>query len=448
MATTTTTTDTIPGTAEDGAAKRAAGGAFAGFFVDMFDVYLPIVALAPAAAYFKADDVSVATAGLIATIIFVATLIGRPIGALIFGHFADKVGRRRIAMLSVGGFGVVTLMIAFLPGYQQIGITAIVLLIVLRFIDGIFLGGEYTAASPLAMEQAPKEKRGLYGALIMTGFPLAYVAISMLTLVMLQVAPAGGIDSPYVQWGWRIPFVIGALLAFGFVFFYARSVEESKVFEESTDKTKNPLKELFSGDTRRDFFQVFVLMSGLWLTLYMVTAVLPGLLTSEVGLSSTAKTATVLVANVVLAIAYVGAGVLSQRIGRRTLYRAAGLIAAVVGSLLYGIVVNLTTGDLLWVVLLTILINVVVVSGWGAITTYINERFHTGVRSSGFGLGYSLAVVLPSFYGFYQGALGEFMPARYTPLVLLVIGGLLMTVGAQMGPETKDVDMQAAPVRV
>jgi hypothetical protein len=82
----------------------------------------------------------------------------------------------------------------------------------------------------------------------------------------------------------------------------------------------------------------------------------------------------------------------------------------------------------------------VVTAPWGLTTTYINERFRTGVRASGFGLGYSLAVIPPAFYAFYQAGLASFMPFKYTPLPLLVIGALLMLVGAAWGPETKDVD--------
>jgi len=85
-------------------------------------------------------------------------------------------------------------------------------------------------------------------------------------------------------------------------------------------------------------------------------------------------------------------------------------------------------------------VAVLVVGPWGLVTTYINERFHTSVRASGFGLGYSLAVILPAFYAYYQAGLANIMPFEYTPLPLLVIGALLIIGGAAWGPETKDVD--------
>ena len=137
-------------------ARHAVRGAWMGFFVDMFDIYLPIVVLAPAIIYFVSPQMNEATTAIVNGSIFAATLLGRPIGAFIFGHLGDTIGRRRTTIIAVSGFGVATLLIAFLPGYAQWGIAAAAVFIVLRFIDGIFLGGQYTAASPLAMEYSQR----------------------------------------------------------------------------------------------------------------------------------------------------------------------------------------------------------------------------------------------------------------------------------------------------
>ena len=433
----------------DPRAKSAIRGAWFGFFVDMFDIYLPIVVLAPALAYFVAPDLDTITKSLISGSIFAATLLGRPIGSIVFGHFADTIGRRRTTIIAVSSFGVVTLLMALLPGYQQWGIAAVILLIVLRLVDGIFLGGEYTSANPLAMEYSPKEKRGFYSALIMSGYPLAFATISAITTVLLLFIPAGDISSPYVQWGWRIPFVIGSLLAFALAFYYVRSVEESELFEESGG-AEAPLRQLFTQrENLLSFLQVFVLMSGFWLTLQTVAAILPGLLGSQVGLSKTNTTITLVISNVVLVGGYIASGVISQRLGRRPFLIAYGLLAAVVGTFLYWLLLSTPPQNLLVVILLTTIITLLVVSCWGIATAYINERFRTGIRASAFGIGYSLAVVLPSLYAYYQAGLAAFMPFEYTVLVLLVVGALLMVIGAVWGPETKDVDfskgVQAGP---
>lgn len=263
-------------------------------------------------------------------------------------------------------------------------------------------------------------------------------------MLLLFLIPSEGLNSPYVQWGWRIPFLIGAALAFAFVVYYARSVEESEIFEQSGG-SESPIKDLFSGDNLKNFLQVFVMMTGFWLTLNTVSAVLPGLLGDPVGLSSTSVTLTLVIANVVLVGGYVSAGVISQRVGRRPFLMTMGVVSAVLGTFLYYLLISTAPESLLVVILLTTLITVLVVSPWGLVTTYINERFQTGVRASGFGLGYSLAVIIPAFYAFYQAGLEIFMPAQYTALVLLVIGALLILLGAAWGPETRDVDFAAEP---
>jgi MFS family permease len=432
----------------DPRAKHAIRGAWFGFFVDMFDIYLPIVVLAPALIYFVSPDLDTTTKAVVSGTIFAATLLGRPIGSVIFGHFADSIGRRRTTIISVSGFGVVTLLIALLPGYQQWGLSAVILLIVLRLVDGVFLGGEYTSANPLAMEYSPKEKRGFYSAVIMSGYPLAFATISAITTVLLLFIPAGDVNSPYVQWGWRIPFVIGALLAFALVFYYVYLVDESELFEESGGGG-SPLRQLFTErENLLSFLQVFVLMTGFWLTLQTVAAILPGLLADPVGLSKTNTTITLVVSNVVLVGGYIASGVISQRVGRRPFLIVYGLVAAVAGTFLYYLLLSAPPQNLFLVILLTTIITLLVVSCWGLTTAYINERFQTGIRASAFGIGYSLAVVLPSLYAYYQAGLAAFMPFEYTVLVLLAIGALLMVAGAVWGPETKDVDFSQEPEEV
>jgi MFS family permease len=171
-----------------------------------------------------------------------------------------------------------------------------------------------------------------------------------------------------------------------------------------------------------------------------VAAILPELLGNPVGLSNTNRTITLVVANVVLAGGYVAAGVISQSVGRRLFLIVISAVMAVAGTFLYYLLLTAPPQSLVLVILLTTVIAVLVVSPWGLATTYINERFHTGVRASAFGIGYSLAVILPSFYAYYQAGLAAFMPFEYTVLVLLVIGALFIIAGAAWGPETKDVD--------
>lgn len=118
-------------------ARRAVQAAYFGFFVDMFEVYLPIAVLAPALVYFIPAGLSGATQATIFYLVFAISLIGRPLGAVIFGHFGDRVGRRQTTLISVAGFGIATLLVAALPGYAGWGEGAIAALIILRLLNGI-----------------------------------------------------------------------------------------------------------------------------------------------------------------------------------------------------------------------------------------------------------------------------------------------------------------------
>ena len=167
---------------------------------------------------------------------------------------------------------------------------------------------------------------------IHTAFPLAMAAMSLLTTGLLRVLPAGSPHSPYVQWGWRIPFFLGALLAGGVFLYYVKKVPESKVWAKA-EKTKSPLKELFRGDNFRCLSQVFLVLSGTWFTLNAVTSILPGVLLTVRHVNSVVVTNALLVANLVLAIIFVPFGMLGQKIGRRTILALMGLAGITVGPI-------------------------------------------------------------------------------------------------------------------
>lgn len=420
--------------------KAATRGAVYAEFVDMFDIYLPTVILTPAMLYFRPKDLSPGLDAVMTSLIFATTLVGRPVGAAIFGHMADRLGRRRTTILSVAGFGVVTLLIALLPGYAGIGIASYWILIALRFLDGVCLGGGYTGALPLAMEYAPKERRGLVGGMILAGFPMAYIVINLIGLASFNVFTVGDVNSSYAQWGWRIPFVIGALLAGALALYYTKSVSESEIWKVSETKG-SPLKEVFRGSSRRHFLQIFLMMTGFWLTQNMVTLFLPAAALPKVlGLTGTQLTTTLLIAYFCLVFSYVGSGLLGQRIGRRTFFVVVGPLIAIVGSALLVVLMNSKGRSWGFITAIVCLFSVLVSSPWGVVLPYITERFHTGVRASGFGLAFSASVVIPSFYAFYLNGLQSFMPTAAAAATLLAVGGLLGGLGGALGPETRNVD--------
>lgn len=423
--------------------RSAVRGAFLSEFIDMFDIYLPVVVLVPVMAYFQPSHLEPGVAVILDSLVFITTLLGRPLGALLFGRAADRIGRRMASIYSVSGFGIITFLIALLPSYQTIGVSSYLLLVALRFLDGVCLGGGYTATHPLAMEYSHKSRRGFVGGLIIAAFPAAYVAISLVAMAMFALFPLDGMASPYAQWGWRIPFVIGALLAGCLALYYVTKVSESEIWQVAArqDRKSRTRGSLFRGGNGRSLLQVLIMMTGFWTTQNIITIFMPSVLLPRVlKLSKYELTLTLIVVYCVLFFSYIGAGLLGQMIGRRRTFLILGPAIATLGVALLYALANSGGLPLPLIILLVSLLAVLVTAPWGVIVTYINERFATDVRATGFGIGFSLSVIIPSFYAFYLNGLGQFLSADVAPAALLFIGAVIGTIGAAMGPETRDVD--------
>lgn len=418
--------------------KKAVLAAFFGFTIDMIDVYLPIIALAPAMVYFQPATLSPTIATTLYFTIFILSLIGRPIGSFIFGYTGDKIGRRKTTLISILGIGITTILIALLPGYAIWGLGGIISMAILRFLAGIFMGGEYTSANPLAMEYSPKKKRGLFGGIINAGFPTGTIIVSVVTLATLNIFPAGDATSSYAVWGWRIPFVVGALISFGLFFYSYFKLPESEVWKESK-KSENPLKALFTKENFPQIGQVFLVMSGVWFVTNAVISSLPGML-KMLNVNSIVSTKAQLITNVVLFFLFIAAGAVSQKIGRKAVLILFGILSFTVAPILYYYLLKSGYQNSLQLTALVLLVNALVIPVFGVLTSYITERFHTGVRASGYGIGYSLALIIPSLTPYIMLGLKSMMPYVYTPVAILAIGGIFITIGALLGPETKDVD--------
>jgi MFS family permease len=428
-------TQSIPGNPE-AVARRVIIAGFVGFAVDFFDIYLPAMVLTPVITLFEPKGLSSTATTTIYYFTVAVTLLGRPCGAIIFGHWADKLGRRVVTMISIAGFGTLTALVAFLPGYATIGIWSLVLLLVLRFVGGVFMGGEYTSNNTLALEMVPKQRRGFVGGLLQAAFPIGFGAVSLAASVMLALTT----KAQYAAWGWRIPFLFGAALAFAFLIYY-RTVPESPLWQES-EKSEAPLKEVLSGSHLRNLGQVFLMMTGFWLV-GQAGAVLPSIMIQHLHISGETTSNTFLFASIALFFGFVFYGVLGQRIGRRrAIVVGAVVVLASVPLLYYSLIAHaLAGGSVLGTTLFAGAVQVLSIAPWGIVTCYICERFPTHVRASGYGIGYSLAVVIPSFSGLYLLALGHVMPYNFAPIVLIVIAGVLMIAGALLGPEPRHAEL-------
>ncbi|HEY0816751.1 MAG TPA: MFS transporter [Pseudonocardia sp.] len=429
-------------------AKTAVTSAFQGFFVDMVDVYVAIIALTPALRYFLPGNLSPRTATVLTSLLLVATLLGRPLGSAIFGTLADLRGRRAVTLVSVAGFGVLTLAIALLPGYATWGVWAPATLIVLRFVSGIFLGGEYSASFPLALEYTAPARRGFVGALVTSAYPLAYVFVSLVVLITLQFAPASGDAAPYTQWGWRIAFVVGALLAFAFLTYRWRSLPESDAWLAAarTEGNRPAFRDFLQRGVLVGFARMTLLMTGVWMGSLTAIGILPAQLIGTFHIPATTVTTAQLLTFAIIFVLYIAGGVLAERIGRRRYLIVAGVVIGLVAGALYGVfqgasgmsdTARLTLAGL--IMLLTLL-------PFSVVTTYINEQFDTTVRSRGFGISYGFALIFGSLYSFYMLGLGQIMPYQQTGTVLIVVSGVLIVVGAALTRRGSATSTEQAPL--
>ncbi|GAA5119869.1 MFS transporter [Pseudonocardia adelaidensis] len=413
--------------------RSARGGAFS-MFVDSFDVYLPALVLPAAMAYFMPQDLSAPIRATFTTVLFTVGLLGRPIGSVIFGNLSDRIGRKRVTMLSGWGFTIVTLLMGLLPGYAAWGYGGIAVFAVLRLIGGIFLAGGYAAPIPLALEQARPHRRGRVGALIGVGAPGSFLVMNALLFGVLETVPKDG----FLAWGWRLPFFVGFLIGLVYLWHYRGVVEdEESVRQRRAASTRQPVVELFT--THRALItSVFLFTCGYWFATQMSVSFLTTLLVQVLGQSATLGSVLEIVSSIVTIAMIVVLAEVSQRIGRRALLMRWALVMTVVVAAAFVLLVVAGRGGAPeWVLgVLYVVAKVVPSAPLGVILVYLNERFPASVRASGYGIGYMFGLILPGLYTVWLLALSALMPYEFTPVVLILFGGLLMFTAVRRGPET------------
>ena len=438
-------------------ASRAAlrAGVF-GNFVDQVHIFLPLVALAPALPTIAGER----ALAVVGSWVVVATLLGRPVGAMVFGPLADRVGRTATTRVAILGTAACTAGIALVPSHASIGIASVVVILLLRFLGGVFLAGEYTAAIPLAMEWSPPRRRGLVSGLIMAMAPWAQAAIAGATAGLLWLLG----PEQYAQWGWRVVFGAGAVASLGVYLYYARSVvdepgaarrrevatahgqavavgaggQAGAVDGGGRPAVRRPgLVELLVGRHARSFWQVFGLMTGLWCLTNMVVIAVTGLLGTELGLGAGEVSLVMAAAAVAQALVMSVTGHLSTLTGRRVFFVGAGLVAAVAAPVLWWLTLAGAGGVAAGVVAL----QVVTVTAYGPVGAYLSERWPAEVRSTGYGTAYSLSIVLPALWPVWlpwvQGVVGE----RPAEMAVLAVGGLLVAGCGLLGPALRPPEL-------
>lgn len=417
--------------------RAALRGGVMGNYVDQLHIFLPLLALAPALPALAGPRAGAATASLVV----IAMLLGRPVGGMLFGRLSDRWGRTRTTRLAIAGTALCSLLIAAMPTHEHIGGLAIALVLVLRFVGGVLIAGEYSAAIPLAMEWSPPRRRGLVSGLIMAMAPWAQASIAVVTGLLL----VGLGRDAYAGWGWRLSFVAGALASLLMLAYYRRHVVDApevlKLLSRSGDGAPRAgLREVLVGGYRSAFWQMFGLMTGLWFMTQMTVIALPPRLVTDVGLDAGSVTWVMAAAAVGQALVMSVTGHLSTLLGRRRFFIAWGLLALVAGPLLLLAAVGARAA--VPAAVAAVGLQALTVTAYGPIGAYLCERFPAHVRSTGYGTAYSLSIVVPALYPFYLPALAGVIGLHAAMVGLLALGAVLVVACGRIGPALAPRDLE------
>ena len=368
--------------------RHIAFASFIGTAIEFYDfyIYAMAAALVIGQVFFPASDPAVQS--LNAFLTFGIAFIARPVGAIVFGHFGDKVGRKATLAASLLLMGISTLLIGLLPGYEVLGIWAPVMLCVLRFGQGLGLGGEWGGAALLATEHAPQGKRAWFGMFPQlgpsVGFLLATLSYLALSLWLT--------DAQFKAWGWRLPFIASALLvAIGL---YVRfKLAETPAFTTALKQNKThtmPLKPLLKTHLRP------VLLGALAMVVcynlfYTATVFCLSYGTAVLGIARAEFLGMLCVAILFMTLATPIAAKLSDRWGRRPVLLMSSALAVLAGFALHPL---LTSGSVLQVTIFLSLALFLMGATFAPMGAYLPEQFPVAVRYTGAGLAYQLGGIL------------------------------------------------------
>ncbi|MDT7652593.1 MAG: hypothetical protein QOI36_3999 [Pseudonocardiales bacterium] len=313
--------------------------------------------------------------------------VARPIGAAIFGHYGDRIGRKATLITTLVIMGVGTALIGVLPGYASIGIAAPILLTVLRLLQGIAVGGEWGGSVLLSMEWGSDRRRGLMASWPQLGVPIGLLlSTAMVQLMSVTTGP------DFLTWGWRVPF-LASLVLVGVGLYVRLRVLESPAFtavKESQSVLRVPVLEAFRHQWREILTSAFVRMSEQAPFYLFVTFVL-SYGTRQLGLSRTNLLTDTLIAAAIGLVSVPLFGHLSDLIGRRVMYGIGIVCTALYAFPYFGLLNTRQAGLVLLAIILSLLFHDM---QYGPQAALIAESFGPNIRYSGAGIGYQLASVV------------------------------------------------------
>ena len=407
--------------------QKVALTALAGTSIEWYDFFLygAAAALIFPTAFF--GEATPSTALILSLLTFAAGFIARPIGGIIFGHYGDRVGRKKTLVIALILMGISSTLTGLLPTYAMIGVTAPILLTSLRFAQGLAIGGQWGGAMLLVTESAPSDKRGYYGAFAQAGAPVGVILANLAFIITSSLVS----EESFYSWGWRIPFLASAILI-GISMYIQLNLEDTKAFKElqamredhegnNEVVQRSPILEAIKKYPKRIALAAGAFLS-IQVTFYILIAFLLAYGVSSAEISRDDMLAAVLIASAIMVPCQFIFSSYSDRHGRKGIFMAGAMLTGLWAFAIFPLV---DTGNF-WLIVLAITMGLIFVGMmYGPQAAFFTELFSTEVRYSGATLGYQFGAILggafaPTIAAFLWNNYGIFWVSVYIAFASLL----------------------------
>ena len=411
--------------------RQVLGASFIGTTIEWYDffIYGTAATLVFGQLFFPTGDPLISTLSALGT--FAVGFVIRPLGGIIFGHYGDRLGRKSMLVLTLVMMGAATFLVGCLPTFESVGVLAPILLVVLRVIQGLGLGGEWGGAALMSVEYAPEDKRGYFGSWPQMGVPAGLVLANGAFLAVATLP-----NEQFVAWGWRVPFLLSIILIGVGLFIRVRLLETpafSQV-QESHTEAQMPIVDVFRNYPKNVFLAIGarVASDGAF---YVFTIFILDYATRTLGLPRPTILLGIVVASILELFTIPASGAISDRFGRRPIYLVGTVLMLI---LAYPYFLLIGTGSTALVLLASILgLSIAHASMYGPMSAYFAELFGTRVRYSGVSIGYQLASIIGGGLGpiiatyLVAASGGSFWPVVAWMILLCIITLVSVLVAAE-----------------
>ena len=374
--------------------RKVALTALAGTSIEWYDFFLygAAAALIFPTAFF--GEVPETTALILSLLTFAAGFIARPIGGIIFGHFGDRVGRKKTLIAALMLMGISSTLIGLLPTYAMIGVTAPILLTLLRFAQGLAIGGQWGGAMLLVTESAPSNQRGYYGAFAQAGAPIGVILANLALIVTSALVS----EEFFNTWGWRIPFLASAVLIL-ISMYIQLNLEDTKAFKALATNSNNSSNEKVKSspvvEAIRRYPKRIMLAAGAFLsvqvTFYILIAFMLAYGVSSANMERDDMLTAVLIGCAIMVPLQFMFSSYSDRNGRKGIFMLGAILSGIWAFAIFPLV---DTGNF-WLIVLALTFGLIFLAMmYGPQAAFFTELFSTEVRYSGATLGYQFGAIV------------------------------------------------------